>query len=180
MSEYSKAFKDYMPLLLKHEGGFSNDPSDHGGATKYGISIVMDRPVLTQILGRPPTVDDIKDLTVEQATDIFYRKYWKPMRLDEVSHPGCQLILFDMCVLRGLRGATVMAQEVLNQTLPGVMPQDTLDGINGMKPELFCSAFLDRCEARFRKRVEDDPSQAVFLKGWLNRTNNLRKLVGVA
>lgn len=34
----ARTFKDYFRVLLKHEGGFVNDPDDLGGATNKGIT----------------------------------------------------------------------------------------------------------------------------------------------
>jgi lysozyme family protein len=36
---YSSKFLKAFEYLLKHEGGYSNDPDDAGGETKYGAAI---------------------------------------------------------------------------------------------------------------------------------------------
>lgn len=33
----SPEFEACLPFVLKEEGGYSNTPGDHGGATNYGI-----------------------------------------------------------------------------------------------------------------------------------------------
>ena len=33
------SFEAAIPTILRHEGGFSNDPQDVGGATNFGVSL---------------------------------------------------------------------------------------------------------------------------------------------
>ena len=37
MSELT-TFEEIIEQILKHEGGYVNDPNDRGGETKYGIT----------------------------------------------------------------------------------------------------------------------------------------------
>ena len=59
-------FERAMAFVLKYEGGYSNDPNDPGGETKWGIS-KRAHPEL-----------DIKNLTLEEAKRIYYTDYWLP------------------------------------------------------------------------------------------------------
>lgn len=59
-------FQLAVALVLKHEGGYVNDPADPGGETNFGIS-----------KRSYPNVD-IKALTAEAASTIYERDYWKP------------------------------------------------------------------------------------------------------
>src|SRR5690606_28008981 len=54
-------FRRAVEVVLKHEGGYVNNPSDPGGETKYGIS-KRSYPEL-----------DIANLTQEDAIAIYYR-----------------------------------------------------------------------------------------------------------
>ena len=38
MTPYQR-FEEAIKVILKHEGGYSNDKDDPGGATDYGISL---------------------------------------------------------------------------------------------------------------------------------------------
>lgn len=53
-------------FVLKHEGGYSNDPSDPGGETNFGISKRYH-----------PNVD-IKNLDARGAAEIYLNEYWLP------------------------------------------------------------------------------------------------------
>jgi lysozyme family protein len=59
-------FDTAINLVLKHEGGYVNNPDDPGGETNFGISKAV-YPSL-----------DIKSLTIEEAKQIYLRDYWKP------------------------------------------------------------------------------------------------------
>lgn len=48
------------------DGGYTNDPADPGGETRWGVSKKA-HPKL-----------DIKNLTYEQAKEIYAETYWKP------------------------------------------------------------------------------------------------------
>jgi len=37
MADFSPRFLACLPFVLKEEGGYSNTPGDHGGATNFGI-----------------------------------------------------------------------------------------------------------------------------------------------
>lgn len=55
-----------IDLVLKHEGGYVNDPHDPGGETNFGISKKA-HPDL-----------DISSLTRAQAGSIYQKDYWTP------------------------------------------------------------------------------------------------------
>jgi hypothetical protein len=66
-------FEKIMRFIIQAEvgrhwatGGYTNDPVDAGGETKWGISKRAN-----------PTVD-IKNLTLEAAMEIYKQKYWNP------------------------------------------------------------------------------------------------------
>lgn len=62
--KYPAAFTRAIATTLRHEGGYSDNPADPGGETKYGISR-RQYPHL-----------DIKSLTRAQAVEIYYRDWW--------------------------------------------------------------------------------------------------------
>jgi lysozyme family protein len=65
-------FQTAVDLVLKHEGGYVNDPSDPGGETNFGVAKRW-HPDL-----------DIKNLTAQQASTIYQQEYWKPYMEQEL------------------------------------------------------------------------------------------------
>jgi hypothetical protein len=61
---YSSRFLKAFERIIYHEGGYANNASDLGGETKYGIS-KRSYPHL-----------DIKNLTLDQARQIYYFDFW--------------------------------------------------------------------------------------------------------
>ena len=67
-----KNFNEIIEQVLEHEGGYVNDPKDLGGETKYGITKRFYPDV------------DIKNLTVEQAKEIYKKDYWDRNRVESL------------------------------------------------------------------------------------------------
>ena len=72
----------------KPDGGYTNDPVDPGGETKYGIS-KRQYPHL-----------DIKNLKLADAHEIYKRDYWNSCGADNLSYPLC-LAVFDTAINLG-------------------------------------------------------------------------------
>ena len=90
-------FDDIIEVVLHHEGGYVNDPKDPGGETNFGIAKRSHPDV------------DIKNLTKEEAKEIYYEHYWcgnkVPHMPDDLKH-----IYFDMCVNQGKGRAVKILQ----------------------------------------------------------------------
>ncbi len=71
----ASTFERALPLVLKHEGGWSDDPNDPGGATKLGVTI----GTLSLWLGRPATKTEVKALTVATVAPIYRRNWSAPI-----------------------------------------------------------------------------------------------------
>jgi len=173
-------FNDCFQVVLEHEGGYTDDPTDPGGPTNWGVALNEDGPALTRLLGHAPTVEDIKSLTQEQAGVIFKQNYWGRMRLDEVNSEKVCMVLFDMGVLCGVGGASRRAQTVVGLDIDGSIGANTLRAINALDESAFCERFLELSEDYFRSRAANNPQLRVFLQGWLNRCESLKNKVGVS
>ena len=153
-----KTFEDIIESVLKHEGGYVNDPRDRGGETNFGITKKF-----------YPNVD-IKNLTKEQAKKIYHQDYWRPAKCDEVP-PHLRHIYFDMCVNFGRSGAVKVLQQAANSKnrnkieVDGGIGPNTLNAIQNIS--------LDRVRAyrvlRFANIVIDKPKQEKFWVGWFRR-----------
>ena len=109
----SPAFREAVALILKHEGGYVNDPRDPGGETNHGIS------------KRAYPAENIAALTVERAKELYYRDYWLPVRGDDLP-PALALVTFDMAVNAGTGIAIKLLQRALGVTDDGLLGPVTL------------------------------------------------------
>ena len=88
----SKTFEDALKFVLKWEGGYSNDPNDPGGETKFGIS------------KKAYPYEDIKNMTLERAEKIYYENYWLKAGCDKLTSP-LDIVVFDTAVNMGVSRA---------------------------------------------------------------------------
>lgn len=110
-------FARAVKLCLKSEGVFSDDPRDNGGITKYGIT----KAAMAQYTGR--RIDDIGDdeirnLTVDGAKDIYRAVFWRSMRCAELPWVFA-LPLFDVAVNKGVVTTIRIWQRALRVTPDG-------------------------------------------------------------
>lgn len=91
-------FETTFDRLIGHEGGYVNDPADPGGETKFGIS-KRSYPHL-----------DIKNLTRDQAMEIYHADFWVSL---EGADPAIKFQLFDFAVNSGIGTALRKLQLVV-------------------------------------------------------------------
>lgn len=159
--------------IIRREGGFVDHPADRGGPTNFGIT----HKTLARYLGREVTRNDVRKLSRTLAAEIYRRAYYLEPRIDALP-PGIRAFLFDSAVNHGPRRAIKFLQTVLNAAGFGLLGVDGLAGpktrgqakiaADRMGPWLLLALAEER-RMFYRLIVERDPSQRVFLKGWMNR-----------
>jgi len=65
-------YEHCLHLLLEHEGGFVNHPSDPGGITNHGVT----KKVYEDWVGREVSEQEMRDLTVDDVAPIYKNNYW--------------------------------------------------------------------------------------------------------
>lgn len=94
--------------IVAREGGYVNDPDDPGGATKFGVTIgTLRRLGLDLNADGRVTVDDVKLLTEDKATEIFLRTYFYGARIDMLPVP-LRASVFDMNVNAGSNSVRIL------------------------------------------------------------------------
>ena len=156
-----KNFDEIIEKVLEHEGGYVNDPKDLGGETKYGITKRFYPDI------------DIKNLTIEQATDIYKSDYWDKNKVESLPQ-NLWHIYFDMCVNMGKRTAVkVLQRAAVNKgrdiEVDGGLGPMTIGALKGVE--------LDRVRA-FRVKYYVDlitarPEQEKFYLGWFRRATEV-------
>ena len=154
-------FEEIIEQVLEHEGGYVNDPHDRGGETKYGIAKKFNPDV------------DIKNLTREGAKEIYYEKYWKPSKADQVPD-RLKHIYFDMVVNFGQGGAVKVLQQSAvskghNIEVDGGIGPATIKAIQNVETDRVRSYRV----LKFAKIVINKPSQEKFWLGWFRRASEV-------
>lgn len=185
MNDFEKA----LSFVFGNEGGYSNDPRDNGGETNLGITqSTLDRARL-EINGLPSSV---RNLTRAQAEEIYRVFYWEASKADMMPYP-LSTLHFDAAVNHGVGGAGKLLQKTLNNYAQkaGLNVRVDVDGAVGPKTlaalcqcldlkgnvPLICEIYCNEREKFYRSIVENNPSQAKFLRGWLNRLERNRALI---
>jgi len=151
MADFNKAFEK----VLKFEGGYVNDKSDSGGETKYGIS----KKAFPNV--------DIKNLTLNEAKEIYKKVYWDKIKGDEIKSQKIAELIFDTAVNMGTSFAIKTAQKVLNVKQDGIVGPITLNTLNNINEDLFIK---DYKLARIAKYVDIAKGDKIkFLRGWIKR-----------
>lgn len=133
-------FQLAIKFTLLWEGGYVFNPKDPGGETKYGISKATF-----------PN-EDIRNLTLERAMEIYKTRYWDVNNLDNVPIPLC-IAYFDSYVQHNPKRVKDMAERA-----------------NGN-----LRAFIEARRQYYKSLQIKKPSLSVFDKGWMNRLNDLSK-----
>jgi lysozyme family protein len=165
---------DALIFTLKWEGTkFTDHPLDPGGATKYGIiQSRYDQYRDSKKLSRR----SVNDITTTEYTEIYDVYYWTPVRAEYLDGT-LGLVLFDTAVNMGTAGCIRRLQASLKVPITGIWSQAISDVIHSSDQT---EVALNICKLRIAKRyarVKQRADQKVFLKGWLNRDNDLIKKV---
>lgn len=168
MADFDKA----MGLILKYEGTeYVNDPNDYGGETKYGIS------------KRAHPEVDIKNLTLDQAKDIYRRDYWNKIFGDSILYQGLAEEMMDIAVNLHWTVAVRWLQHSYNELMScadadapdtlledGIIGPKTLEAVNTYKWQKDLIKMLNGYQfMHYMKRIDEDESQRKFLRSWIRR-----------
>lgn len=165
----SDALAMALKFTLLWEGGYVDDPNDFGGATNKGVT--QDTYNTYRINNRLSTrgVDLITDAEVH---DIYFSMYWKPSQANIMVLP-LAIAHFDTAVNFGVGGAIEFLQEALGISADGIFGPGTqaalLANNNAHTAQKIVQGRIDYRN----QRVDSNPTQEVFLTGWLNRDNDL-------
>ena len=119
-------------------------------------------------------MDDLRLLTTDDVVNrVLKPHYWNRWRADEIRSQSVANILVDWVWGSGAHGVKI-PQRVLGVVQDGVVGPKTLAALNATDPRAFFDKIKAEREAFFRGIVARDSTQKRFLKGWLNRLNDLK------
>ena len=153
-------FDEAFNQLLIHEGGFSDAKADPGGPTKFGVTEAVARNF--------GYAGDMRDLTLNMASDIAHHQYWEPVRADELPE-AIRYAVFDAAYHSGVTQSVRWLQRAVGADADGIIGPDTLARIKVIKPEVLKSKLL----AQRLKFLTDLPTWNTFGKGWARRVSSL-------
>lgn len=144
-------------------GGYTNDPDDPGGETKWGIS-----------KRAYPTLN-IKNLTREQATNVYYRDFLHGPRIDRIVNLALREQVFDFGVPSGPPRAIKTLQRLVHVEADGLLGPITLLAVNShLTPVVLNNQLVDARVTFLNSLVEQRPRSAKYQRGWVNRARSFR------
>lgn len=163
-----RVFEAALYFTLYFEGGFSNHPADKGGRTYRGI-LQTEYDAYRYSRGLPPL--DVTQISDAELMEI-YQSYWDGSRAGTM-HPTLAVVMFDTAVNFGISNSVTFLQQALGLPQTGVFDaatQKALKAANNRNTAL--QMINERIIYRY-KRVQEDPSQMAFFRGWLSRDYSL-------
>lgn len=162
-------FERAIPVVLQHEGSdFTDDPADPGGATKYGITLNTLR------IDMPgATVDDVRNLTRDDAVAIYRERYWTSL-FDTLDQQVATKI-FDARVNCGGLGIE-FAQKAANIlghpcSVDGVFGPQTSAAVEASDPRAFLGEMGGLLGAHYSAWIAADPAREKFRAGLMRRAH---------
>lgn len=183
MSDFTKC----ITHTLRYEGvsenspGLVDHPSDRGGITKYGISYEFvkntgNTNLFDMNFDGKLTKEDIRNLTFDAALEAYKLYFWDYYFLDDIEDNRKAFLIFDASVNHGYKTATKLIQRALNSSgyqlsIDGIWGPKTKASLVDCPVEDFIKNFQEKRRALYKAIVKNNPSQNVFLKGWLRRVD---------
>ena len=157
--------------MLKHEGGYVHDRFDSGGRTNLGVT----QRVWEEFVGHPVSEADMRALTPEKVAPMYKIKYWNPSYC-AVLPKGLDYVIFDFAVNAGTGRSVKTLQSAIGVVADGVIGLKTMAAINASNAKDLITKFSDARADFYQGIVARKPDQVRFIKGWLNRVEDARKL----
>ena len=179
MADFGPAFKK----LMITEGGYSNRPQDRGGETYAGISrkhwpdwAGWTHVDAWKIRGGHPRDLDADELLQHKVRAFYLNNFWDAICGEEIDHQRIAEELFDSGINCGMKTAVNWLQRSLHMVaaaqlrVDGALGPKTLAAINGCRwPGEVLKAMNGLQFLHYWNLVMKDPTQSIFLRGWLRR-----------
>ncbi len=163
-------FDECLDFVLEREGGYVNHKHDMGGATNYGITQAR-YDQYRRSVNLP--LSDVYDITLPEVSTIYRKYYWTPISGDKLPKP-VDLVVFDGAVNSGPKQAAKWLQRAVGVKDDGLIGPVTLAAVLESDSKEIVRSIIDQRDEFYREIVDRNETQAVFLKGWLNRLAHVR------
>lgn len=176
-------FDKALKVVLRHEGGFTNNMSDSGGPTNFGISLRFIKASGIDIdLDGEINIEDIKKLNKNNARDIYNRFWWEKYHYNSINNLEIATKIFDLSVNMGAIQAHKLVQRAINSMMPFGLSYIDVDGLLGAvsiksindideidESKHLLTAIKSQGAKFYRNLVDKNNNLEIFIKGWMNR-----------
>lgn len=177
-----------IPVILKHEGGWVNDPADLGKETNFGISTLMVERIqkkenlsnaqVAQMLGVAENTlykdGYMKPMKVEAAKQIYKKYFWDLPGYNRLQDQIIATKVMDIAVNCGEGNAAKILQRACNSlgstlVVDGKAGPLTFAAANGHDPKKLLAALKDEQLRYYESIIVARPANEKFRKNWTKR-----------
>jgi lysozyme family protein len=176
-------FSLFASFVKQAEGGYQNNANDPGNYNSLGQLIGTNKGIsgrlYEQLKGFVPTVQHIKNITVDEARLIFKNQFWDKIKADQIQNQAVAEIITDHFINAGYS-----AHQILINTLNGefgktfphtqVINSSHITAINSIPP-----VAMGRALAAYREKFYRESSNTTFIKGWVKRVAEIANRHGL-
>lgn len=178
MADFRKIFE----LTLNHEGGFqkfANDSANYVNGKLIGTNRGISASAYYTYYKRVPTEQDMRNLTKEQAYQIYKANYWNKINGDKINNQSVAELMFQYIIGSGasqLSDLKDIANKVAGKKIIASVDRTFTDAeielINKLPAKIYWEALKAWRHAYFLRLVAAKPKLKQFLKGWQKRLNS--------
>ncbi|WP_137934345.1 glycoside hydrolase family 108 protein [Mesorhizobium comanense] len=158
-------FARALALVLRSEGGWSDNPADPGGATMKGVTLANFR----RYVKPGATKADLRAISDDQVATVYRRFYWDAVAGAELPD-GVDYAVFDFAVNSGPGNAAKYLQAVAGVTQDGRIGPATLGAVRATPAGVVIDQLCD-VRLAFLRRL---PTWPTFGRGWSDRVKSVR------
>ncbi|MFL0091439.1 glycoside hydrolase family 108 protein [Tenacibaculum maritimum] len=167
------------------EGGYQNIVEDKGNYNSKKERVGTNRGISARfyegVIGFPPSVDDMKAITREEAHILFKNEFWDKAKADNINNQAVAETIVDHAINAGVGAAGKIVQETLNKYFGKNLKVDrsigniTVTAINSIDP----SKLFEKLSVARLEDYETKPTYYKFGHVWKNRVYELAKKFGI-
>jgi len=173
-------FEAAIPVIMAHEGGWVNDPSDLGAETNFGwsTSTIKSLGLTAADLGIPGPMFSpgyLKPMKPEVAVALYRKEFWDKFGFGAILDQTTATKCMDCAVNCGPKRSAKISQGAVNTLLPGRLVVDgafgpmTFGAINSIDGKKFVKAMATVMADYYNSIAISRPQNSKFLPCWLKR-----------
>ena len=172
-----KNFDIAYKKLAEREGGYTDGNNQiDDEPTNMGIT----QSTMNSYAAHHPESNmpsDVKNLTPEQAREIYKTEYWDNTNIPQINNPRIRNAVFDMCVMSGPIIPTKTIQRTLNEQMHTELPEtghlgkQTITALNAI-PDSKINDFMKSLIDNRMQSLQTMPNWPTARRGWTARTTS--------
>lgn len=163
-------FQDALSVMLREEGGYSNNPEDPGGMTNLGVTA----RAWAQWIVRPVTEQVMRGLRQVDVGPFYKARYWDKAGCGSMPQ-ALALVVFDFAVNAGPATAVKVLQSIVGAPKDGQFGPATRRAMQAYVTSIGLGKLITRYGEARRDYYREADGFLRFGKGWVARVDRIEK-----